>query len=259
MAAIPSLPNAVLVATHNLAARGHVYPGASAPSSLRVGPTRSGQRLASLWRFWVSGNDVYVANRNVGKHTRVSLHASGTWFVWIGSARTMLAPPLLLSGGQWLHALELAFLVPPNSLPLPELKPLKPREKALLIETPVEHKLTMNILFGAVPETSHSTPLPPELTGHTLMQAKLARGTPVAVVARRHPFSAEDREVIEQHRVGLGFRVHTEKPQERPGLEILVISAPTAVANVISVIGMGPEAFTTAAAPGANGAAIGGS
>jgi len=220
-------------------------PGSVLPSpspSLRVGPFRGGRQIASLWRFWTTGDEVYVANRNFARLVRVSLHSSGASFCWVGAHRKDLAAPCLLPGEAWSHALEIVWLIPEDSLPVPEIKEVKKSKPAIVIETPPDQKLVLNVLYGATRATTHETALPEIMNGGRLMQARLPCGTQVTVIGRLLPFSDQDLKNIATGRGDSITGVHVRGPND--GLERTVVHA-SPRGNIITVIGCGPNELRT--------------
>jgi hypothetical protein len=188
---------------------------------------------------------VYIANRNETNRLRASLHSSGKWFFHVGGQnRAPLAPPFLLPGEDWLHALELAFLIADGTVPVHERREVKPSKPALAIDTPTDHKLALNILLGARRDTAHDAPLPDIMKGPVLMRSRLASGVPVVVVGRVVPFSDQDREVLQYHQVTLGVRVNVSGPEpvKDPQGELLRITW-SPQGNVLTVFALSPTAF----------------
>jgi hypothetical protein len=187
---------------------------------------------------------VYIANRNETDRIRASLHSSGKWFFHVGGQnRAPLAPPFLLPGGDWLHALELAFLIADGTVPIRERREVKPSRPALAIETPTGHKLALNILLG-VRRAATEAPLPDIMKGPVLMRSRLTSGVPVVVVGRVVPFSDQDREVLQYHQVTLGVRVNVSGPEpvKDPQGELLRITW-SPQGNVLTVFTLSPTAF----------------
>lgn len=84
--------------------------------AFRFAPARQGKPAAFFWRFWVQDNEVYGLTRSLGDSMKLSFHESGQIHIRQGKRdMNKLAPPLLM--GQWLHAIELRFLISPDALP----------------------------------------------------------------------------------------------------------------------------------------------
>jgi hypothetical protein len=223
---------------------GQDYPHRRITSSLRFGPMRRGRLIASLWRIWTQGDEVYIANRNESNCLRASLHSSGKWFFHHGQRRTDLVAPWTMPGGDWLHALELAFLIADGTAPMRERRAVKSAKPALAIETPTDHKLALNILLGTRRDSVHEAPLPDIMNGPILFRSRLTSGVPVVVVGRVVPFSEQDREVLHYHQVTLGVRVNVSGTEsiEDPQGELLRLT-PTPQGNILTVFALSPTAF----------------
>src|SRR5262245_54660187 len=83
----------------------------------RVVPLRSRRPATHLWKFWVSGNEVYAVSRTSGGVGRVAIHGSGKiHFHLAGRDLQDMAPPIPLEGSGWVHALEVRFLISDRAL-----------------------------------------------------------------------------------------------------------------------------------------------
>src|SRR5205807_146360 len=98
----------------------------------------------------------------------------------------LLAKPLLLGNGNWLHALELRFLLSAGAArpPREELK----KKKAYLIEVQENTVLVLNLIIGST-ENQNPADLPHELLpiSQVLWNSVLRGGRPVVLTARLIP------------------------------------------------------------------------
>ncbi|HEY4749699.1 MAG TPA: hypothetical protein VIH60_04865 [Steroidobacteraceae bacterium] len=226
-----------------IGALGGIVPHKTHRSSLRVGPGRGKDLLTSLWRIWAQGNEVYLANRNLATRAHVSLHSTGKWFIDLGPKRIQFVPPMRLEGSNWLHAVEIAFLIGENVLPMPEMKEVKAARPALKVEVPPGHKLVLNILYGSE-GVNHDTAVPQLIMGSVLLQLTLRDGIAVAVVARVLRLSDQDRHnMLEMPKAAP--KLTTVRPVSRGnvGAELINFTATETGGNVITVIPLSPENF----------------
>jgi hypothetical protein len=224
-----------------------VYQGKSVKGSLRIGPIRDGRPLASLWRIWVQGDEVYIGNRNAEGMAKISIHSSGKPFLSVGkNERFNFSQPMLFPDSPWRHIVELSFLIGDNILPLRDRKPLKPSKPALGIVTPAGHKLAANVLVGSPPLT-HGSPMPVMMKGGTVVfQHTLRGGDLVSVVVRVQPMTDQDMANLVEMRSKL--RVNTTGPYNigpDSGVEPTLFTRSATTGNVITVVPAGPEVFTS--------------
>jgi hypothetical protein len=227
---------------------GSVYKGPAVKGSLRIGPIGQDRRpLASLWRIWAQGDEVYIANRNGAKLVKISIHSSGKPFISVGkNDRWNFAQPMLLPDSAWQHIVEICFLIGEKILPLRDMKELKPSKPALGIVTPAGHKLAIYVLSGRPPLT-HESPIPAVMHGGSIIfQHTLRGGDLLAVVARVLPMSDQDIGFINEVRSGLA--VNTDTPVQlgkNIGIEAMWLRRSATTGNVIGVIPAGPEVYTS--------------
>jgi len=129
-----------------------------------------------------------------------------------------------------------------------EVRKTRVSKPILAIETPIGHKLVLNILFGAA-HTTDSTPVPDAVRGAILLQTRLRSGTAVVVLGRVLPFSDGDNVVMRRLRDDLGLRVNTDGPVSSGGVELFHVSASPTAGNVITVVPLGPEAWAAPSCP----------
>lgn len=225
---------------------GERHPKLRRQAGLRVAPARDGRLAASIWRVWAQGDEVYLASRSVARISKVSLHRTGAWFLDAGHERHQFARPIPLCDGRWLHALELKWLLdkmPPVEVDEP---PLKPKDAAVLLETPPGFACIVNVLFGAGSTTVDSA-LPTEMQGVRLQEVTLRSGTPLVVIGRVQAFSDQDRRALHEHRYELAPKVSFDGPRpSRARAELMRAIASPIGGNVILVIPLGHEAISAA-------------
>lgn len=207
---------------------------AVAKKELRIAPARNGRPLTSFWRFWTQGSEVYAATRNVADGLRVSLHSSGTHFVWHGQDRFELTPPIAIPNSDWRDALQVTFLVGENTLAPRERKPIT---KAVLVDTPVNTRLTLSILLR---ESSTRSELP---GGTPFLKTVLRDGRHVSVVGRLFDMFPADFERIREVRQKLC--VDYEQPMKASSVSIEMFDI-NAGPNAIAVIPTGAEVINSA-------------
>jgi hypothetical protein len=211
---------------------------------LRVGPGRQRQPVASLWKFWVEGNEIYATTRALGQVARISVHASGQIHMRIESRELQkLAPPMPLGNGNWLHAFELRFLVGSDSQRPPQEK--LQGTTASLINLPDDAVLILNLLVGRAGSTL-STPMPHEFSpsGEIVWITQLRDTRPVILVGRVHVMDEVNRNAMDEIRLKLRPQINlTKKPKTPPYLEIRQVSWDSKGGNVVLVVPLGQEAF----------------
>jgi hypothetical protein len=117
-----------------------------AGNAFRIAPSQARQPIASFWKFWIEGNELYAMNRDA-QSMKISVHASGqTHLCMERRDLQLLAPPLPLAGSDWHHALEIRYLAAPDRF-RPTPKKLKKKEKAYLIEIADGQALILNLLL----------------------------------------------------------------------------------------------------------------
>lgn len=210
-------------------------------TSIRVAPARDALPIASFWRFWAQGDEVYVAWRDlIGVH-KLSLHSSGRWVTTMDSLQGKLAAPFPLSGERWLHALEVRFLVGEGALPPRAQKAFKRNRPGYLIGLREGDLLALQLLFGAS-GTTHATPLPPEMNWPKLLEISLRDGTCVVLVAATFPMNEHHRADLRNLRA---VRLRTSAPitAREANLELFRLAVDRR--NIITVVPLGPESFST--------------
>lgn len=210
-----------------------------------MAPGRNALPIASFWRFWAQGDEVYVAWRDlIGVH-KLSLHSSGRWVTTIDTLQGKLAAPFPLSSGLWLHALEIRFLVGQGALPPRAQKAFKRNKSGYLIGLAEGDLLVLQLLFGA-PGTTPSTPLPTEMNWPKLLEITLRDGTCVVLVVATFPMT-------EQHRADMrslrAVRVRTSAPISASQANLELFRLAVGRRNVITVVPLGPESFSAGVHP----------
>src|SRR5438128_1446872 len=86
-------------------------PPVATGQAFRVAPGQSGEPVASFWKFWVEGSELYAMNRDLNT-MKISVHASGQIHMRLERRDLQpLAPSLQLTGSSWKHALEIRYLI----------------------------------------------------------------------------------------------------------------------------------------------------
>jgi hypothetical protein len=175
---------------------------------------------------------------------KVSVHASGQIHMRPeGRDIQHLAPALAIGGGRWAHALELRFLLSPDSY-FPPPQKLKAKQRAFLVDVPDDHVLIVNLLTGNL-GCSLDEPLPSELlpAARPLWRALLSDGRPVLLTGRVLQLDQLNRDQIAYVRAELNPRVNFSEPLTNlPYVEVQRIVWSPAGGNVILVVPMGKEA-----------------
>jgi len=217
---------------------------------LRFVPVRDSQTIASSWKFWVSGNEVYATSRTTGEATRISVHASGQIHMHMGGRDLQkFAPSLPFDNGDWLHAFELRFLLSTDANhPLPDLQPQK---QILAIEVAPDQMLILNLLISRMPlyrpalvPQEFAPGLPP------LWERRLKDGRSVVMPARLMELDSSNRALLSSVRQELRPQVILSQPLASPAYaEFRHVSSGASTGNVITIIPMGEEAFRSFPVP----------
>ncbi len=211
--------------------------------AFRVAPGQSGQPVASFWRFWVEGRELYAVNRDSGS-TKISVHASGQIHMRLEKRDLqLLAPALTLVGSRWNHALEIRYLIAPDRF-RPAPKRLKKEEKAFLVEVADGNALILNLMVAAAGAVTNSGP-PPQFGGaRQLWKSSLADGRSVLLVGRVIPLDAENQNHIERLRGVDGskatFSGTTTSP---PQMELTQVFWSPQGGNIALIVPVGEEAI----------------
>lgn len=200
---------------------------------------------ALMWKFWVAGNEVYATNRAGGHLVKISMHESGQIHMHLGKGKPkLLARPLPMGSGAWLHGLEVRFLLSPGaSRPPPE--DLKGK-KAYLVDVPEGHYAILNVLI-ATEGSSELQIMPHELSGSAqpIWHARLRSGRSVVLVARVAELDEDNREAIRFVREELTPKANfASKPSSPPYVEIRNVHWSVHGGNVALIIPMGREGYT---------------
>lgn len=213
--------------------------------AFRVGPAQAGQPVASFWKFWIEGNELYAMNRDASS-MKISVHASGQTHLRMERRDLRpLFPPFSLAGSDWHHALEMRYLVAPDRL-RPTPKRLKKKEKAYLIDVPDGHALILNLLLtSTVPPPT----LPTQFGGaQPLWIATLTDGRHVTLIGRVRPLDAENQEHLARLRGADGPKATFEGEPTSPHLELShVFWGPGG--NIVLIVPAGSEAIRTLGTP----------
>lgn len=226
---------------------GESLPHGKKTSSIRIAPARNGKPVASFWSFWAQGNELYAAGRShIGIH-KLSFHSSGKWYTTLGNDRRELASARQLPGGQWVHALELRYLVGDDILPpLPE-KPFREADPGYTIDVAPGEHLIAHLLIGSS-GTTPNTPLPDGLQWPRMLELELRHGTCAVVIAAPLKMTAHARRDLQIARA-LRLESKTEPNLQQLRMEIFQVQITSRRVNRVTVIPLGPEAITTTPPP----------
>jgi hypothetical protein len=215
----------------------------SGGKELRLAPGRDGKPAASLWKFWVTNNEVYATSRSTGTSSHISVHASGQIHMRLGGKDLQpLAAPLVMGDGAWLHAFELRFLLGPGAL-RPPTENLN-KKKAFLVDVPIDTVLILNLLV-ILDGSSVVTVVPRELQGaRPIWRAALSGGRTALLVGRLLEMDEHNRDELRFLRQELGIKVNFARPSAAPRyIEIRRVSWSPEGGNVLLVVPMGEEGF----------------
>ena len=211
--------------------------------ALRVAPSRDGIQVANAWRFWAQGDEFYAAARDMAKLGKISFHSRFNWQFRAGSFVNRLAPPLPLSNN-WLHALEIVFLIGSNVL-----LPLAQREeKVTLIETPEGYKLLVDLLLSRGSRVPPS--LPAETAGSVLATHRLRSGAQLVATTRTLVFTETDQAIIADTRAKLRVNFTEDPPTSGVYVEATWQTFSPKTGNVIGVIPVGCDSLAKEARSG---------
>jgi hypothetical protein len=214
--------------------------------AFRFAPAVGKQPASNFWKIWAEGAEVYLLCRTPGGNQRFSIHQSGQVHYRLAAKEKQdLAPLLRLASGPWTHAIELRFLMSPNSLPL--LKPLESlkNKKAHVVPVPEGFVFHANLLIGDT-GVALDCPLPTEFSpaAQTLWRARLRDNRLAVLIGRVLQLSDENREHIRFIRQELKPTV-TLSSMSSGGkqLEVHHLHWSPQGGNVVFVVPMGDEAF----------------
>lgn len=214
--------------------------------AFRFTPAAGKQPASNFWKIWAEGAEVYLLCRTHGGNQRFSIHQSGQVHYRLAAKEKQdLAPLLRLASGPWMHAIELRFLLSPNSLP-----PLKPLEslknkKAHVVPVPKGFVFHANLLIGDT-GVALDCPLPTEFSpaAQTLWRARLRDNRLAVLIGRVLQLSDENREHIRFIRQELKPTVtFSSMSSGSKQLEVHHLHWSPQGGNVVLVVPMGDEAF----------------
>jgi hypothetical protein len=167
--------------------------------AFRVAPGQSGQPVASFWKFWIEGSELYAMNRDSAT-MKISVHSSGQIHVRLEQRDLqLLAPALEFVGSSWKHALEIRYLIAPDRF-RPAPKKLKKKERAFIVEVADGNALILNLMVASSGPTPGSAPPPQFGTARQLWRSSLADGRSVMLVGRVMPLDTENQQHIDRLR-----------------------------------------------------------
>jgi hypothetical protein len=205
--------------------------------STRFAPFWDGRILASFWRIWVNGDDIYVANRNAVNTAKASLHKSGQWTFNAGPMRLQFGAATALPGSRWNFALKLSYMIDANARPLREAAKIKPSKPVTLLLTPPGSMLVAVVLVGDV-GANPAAPVPIEFPGEVILRTTMRNGKPVIVVAAVIPMPAQDLKYMLEKRQQSG---KWPRPTGPDAVEMCVVHSNP---NVIAIIPLREEDWT---------------
>lgn len=150
-----------------------------------------------------------------------------------------MAPALSLADGLWLHAIELRFLLHVRAS-RPQEK-LKAGAKALLLETPPDHVLIVNVLVGAEACPGDAA-LPQAFDGASILwRSVLRNGRPAVLIARLLPVDEQNKAALREIWEEISPRVNFDKKPINFYMEVMHVHWHPQNGNVLLVIPMGAE------------------
>lgn len=209
--------------------------------SVRVGPGNGQIPTACFWKFWTEGNEIYAASRGGGHLSKISVHASGQIHMHLGPRNTLtFAPPVAL-GDDWLHAIEIRFLLGRGSFtPPPSLMKLKKNDKALLVQVSPNNVFLLNLLVG---KAGGSLP-GAFINSSQIWQSSLKDHRTVLLVARIPPMDQENEKQLNFIRSELNPKANFEgKLTGQPTYLECIHAFWGPGGNVVFVVPMGREGY----------------
>jgi hypothetical protein len=158
--------------------------------SYRLAPFIENAQAAQSWKFAISKDELYAMNRVKGELLKYSFHFSGEAHMQKGTdGRQPITRPVRLSGEDWLHALEIRFLLSPDAI-----RPVEPIRRpdwinAIILPDPFNTVLQLNLLTA-----TEKQPRPANLRGGRLLwESQLHSGYPVILIAGTAPMADDIR------------------------------------------------------------------
>ena len=183
---------------------------------------------------------MYALTRSSRGLVKISIHESGQIHLRLESKdKQPLAPPLSLANGLWLHGVELRFLL--HSRANRPQEKLKTGVKALLLETPYDHVLVINILVGAAGCPVDAAP-PQEFGGASILwRALLRNGRPAVLIARVLPMDDQNTKALRNIWEDISPKVNFDRKPRGFYMEVMHAHWDPQGGNVLLVIPMGTE------------------
>lgn len=209
--------------------------------AIRIAPGQSGQPIASFFKYWIEGSELYAMNRDAGS-LKFSIHASGQ--VHLRMERRdlqLLAPALLLDGTDWKNALEIRYLIAADrSRPRP--RKLKKGEKALLVNISDGEVLYLNLLV-ANSGAGHTSTMPPDFGQYqAVWTSPLTDGRQVLLTARVAALDLENQAHITRLRGAEGPKVTFASASQSAHVELTHVFW-SGGGNVVLIVPAGSEAI----------------
>ena len=215
--------------------------------ALRIAPAQSRHPIASFWRFWVEGSELYVLNRDY-PNMKISIHASGQ-IHWRPRERDLrlMASLMPLSNTPWQIALEIRYLIAAHRT-RPRPRRFKKKDERVLVEVADGQMLVLDLLVAPA-TTGRDEPDPPGFAGALrLWEASLADGRHAVLLGRVMPLDEENHRHIERLRGSDGPKVTVASPPASHHTELIHIhSGPDG--NVVLIVPAGDEVMRKLGAP----------
>lgn len=215
-----------------------VAPTVTFGKAIRFAPSRDGHPAARIWKVWSEGSEVYALTRSSKGLAKISIHESGQIHLRLESKdKQLMAPPLSLANGLWLHGIELRFLL--HSRANRPQEKLKAGAKALLLETPEDRVLVVNILVGAEGCSSDAAP-PQEFGGASILWRSLLRnGRPAVLIARILPLDDQNKTALHNIWEEISPTVNFDRKPSGFYMEVMHAHWHPQNGNILLVIPMG--------------------
>ena len=215
--------------------------------ALRIAPGQSGQPIASFWKVWAEGGELYALNRD-HPAMKISIHASGQIHMRTRERDLQpLAPPLSLPDTPWQLALEIRYLIAPDRTPMRPGK-FKRKDKPILVDVADGQMLVLDLLVaprGADFETAN----PPAFAGAPrLWGASLPDGRHALLLGRVMPLDGENQGHVERLRGPDGPKLTYRSLPDSPQTELTHMHGGPG-GNIALIVPTGDEVIRKLGAP----------
>ena len=212
--------------------------------AIRFAPGHDQEPIASFWKVWAEGNEIYALARSTGGSCKISVHASGQIHYRLeAKLKQDLAPLMQIGSGPWFHAFEIRFLQSEGAnAPFRQRESLK-NKSAYLIAVPKGFILYANLIVGAA-GTPLNCPLPDFFAGgQALWRTRLRDGRPAILMVRMLQLDSQNRDHIKYLRETLKPTATVSNMPVERYMEIHHLHWSPDGGNVVQVVPMGDEAF----------------